>query len=56
MNYIKLFRYLFMFLLTLVGVSSISYTKLNKHDILTITMFATLCFMFIDLYYPVVNI
>jgi heme/copper-type cytochrome/quinol oxidase subunit 4 len=52
----KLFRYLFMFLLTLVAVSSIAYDKLDKKDIITITMFVTLCFMFIDLYYPVVVI
>ena len=54
MNMRKLFRYLFMFMLTFLAVSSISDEKLNKYDLIILSMFATLCFLFIDLYYPVV--
>ena len=50
----KILRYVFMLLLTLIAVSSIAYDKLDMKDIITITLFVTLCFLFIDLYYPVV--
>lgn len=50
----KIFRYLFMLLLTWVGVYYISANKLDTSDIITLLLFIMSCFIFIDIYYPVV--
>jgi len=50
----KIFRYLFMLLLTGIGVYYISACKLDTADIITLMLFIMSCFIFIDMYYPVV--
>ena len=50
----KILRYLFMLLLTGVGVYYISAGKLNTRDIVTLLLFFMACFIFVDMYYPVV--
>lgn len=50
----KILRYLLMFLLAFIGTKYIAADKLNNYDILSIVMFITICFAFIDMYIPVV--
>ena len=50
----KILRYLFMLLLTGIGVYYISANKLDTKDIITLLLFIMSCFIFIDMYYPVV--
>ena len=51
----KIFRYLFMLLLTWIGVSYIASNKLSTTEITTLILFIVACFIFIDMYYPVVS-
>lgn len=53
-NLRKILRYGFMFFLSYIAISSVSYGKLDTKDILTIAMFIMICFLFMDLYYPIV--
>jgi hypothetical protein len=50
----KAFRYLFMLALTWIGVSYIASGKLDTRDTVTLLLFIMSCFIFIDMYYPVV--
>lgn len=50
----KVVRYLLMLILIALGVSYIGHDKLSTCDVVTLVMFVTVCFLFLDLYYPVV--
>lgn len=51
----KIIRYSFMFLLTWIGVLYISANKLSTTDIIILALFIMCCFIFIDMYYPIVR-
>lgn len=51
----KILRYLSMFLLAFLGTKYIASDKLNNYDILSIVMFITICFAFLDMYFPLVS-
>jgi hypothetical protein len=50
----KIIRYVFMVALIWLGVAYISAGKLDTYDVITLVLFVTACFIFIDMYYPVV--
>ena len=50
----KILRYLFMLLMISIGVSYIANNKLDTKDIITLILFIMACFIFIDMYYPIV--
>ena len=51
----KIFRYAFMLILIWIGVAYISAGKLNTYDVITLILFVMACFIFIDMYYPIVT-
>ena len=51
----KIFRYAFMLILIWIGVAYISAGKLNTYDVITLILFIMACFIFIDMYYPIVT-
>lgn len=51
----KIVRYVIMLLLIWLGITYITYEKLSNEDIIVIVLFVMICFIFLDLYYPVVN-
>lgn len=50
----KILRYLFMLLLIWIGVLYISGNKLDTIDIITLILFVMSCYIFIDIYFPVI--
>lgn len=51
----KIIRYLMMLLLIWLGITYITYEKLSTEDTIVIILFVMICFIFIDLYYPIVT-
>lgn len=49
----KIFKYLFMVLLTSLGITYISVNKLNRTELVSVIMYVIICFIFLDMYYPV---
>lgn len=54
MEYNKIFRYVFMLLLIWVGVTYITYGQLERIQIATIILFIMACFIFLELYFPII--
>ncbi|AYV84217.1 MAG: hypothetical protein Hyperionvirus19_41 [Hyperionvirus sp.] len=52
----KIIRYILMLVLIWLGITYLTYGKLSNEDIVVIVLFVMICFMFIDLYYPIVNL
>ena len=51
----RVFRYVFMFLLVLIITAVLTYGKLELLDWIVLALLITACFLFIDLYYPIVT-
>ena len=50
----KIYRYIIMFVLLLVGLIYISEDKFTKTELLGIIFYMMACFIFIDVYIPIV--
>lgn len=50
----RFFRYLFMFTLISFSTTALLCGKISTQDIVTLAMLIMMCFLFMDLYYPIV--
>lgn len=50
----RFFRYIFMFLLVSFSTTALLCDKIETSDIITLAMLMMMCFIFMDLYYPIV--
>jgi len=50
----RFFRYIFMFLLISFSTSALLCGKIDTLDIVTLAMLIMICFIFMDLYYPII--
>lgn len=50
----RFLRYIFMFLLVFISSVLVCGAKLTTMDIIMLSMLITICFLFLDLYYPIV--
>lgn len=51
----KIIRYLLMLILVTAGITFLTYDKLSNAEIINLVLLMMICFIFIDLYFPLLT-